>query len=133
MRVTDPIADLIVRIKNAGLARKAYAVVPASMLKIEIVSLLEREGFVGPYRLIKDSHQGKIKISIKYDALGNPVLSGAQRVSRPGRRVFIPVRAFSRLVRDGVGIYIVSTPRGVLTANLAKSENVGGELMLKIW
>lgn len=132
MNVTDPVADMLTRVRNASSAGLRYAVVPASKLKIEVTRILEEEGFVRGFRLIRDNGQGKIKIAIKYDAEGQPVIQGLRRVSRPGRRVYSGATKMPS-VRDGLGKAIVSTPRGVLTGDRAKSEKVGGEVLAYVW
>lgn len=132
MNVTDPVADMLTRVRNASSAGLRYAVVPASKLKIEVTRILEEEGFVRGFRLIRDNGQGKIKIAIKYDAEGQPVIQGLRRVSRPGRRVYAGATKMPA-VRDGLGKAIVSTPKGVLTGDRAKSEKVGGEVLAYVW
>ncbi len=132
MNVTDPVADMLTRVRNASSAGLRYAVVPASKLKIEMTKILETEGFVRGFRLIRDNGQGKIKIAIKYDQNGDPVIQGIKRVSRPGRRVYTGASKMPP-VRDGLGKAIVSTPKGVLTGDRAKEEKVGGEVLAYIW
>ena len=132
MNVTDPVADMLTRVRNASSAGLRYAVIPASKLKIEVTKILEGEGFIRGFRLIRDNGQGKIKIAIKYDPNGNPVIRGLIRVSRPGRRVYTAAEKMPA-VRGGLGKAIVSTSKGVYTCDRAKSEKVGGEVLAYVW
>lgn len=132
MNSTDPVADMLTRVRNASSAGLRYAVVPASKLKIEVTRILESEGFVRGFRLIRDNGQGKIKIAMKYDRNGDPVIQGLKRVSKPGRRVYAGASKMPA-VRDGLGKAIVSTPQGVLTGEKAKQANVGGEVLAYVW
>ncbi len=132
MNVTDPIADMLTRVRNASRAGLRYAVIPASKMKIDITKILETEGFVRGFRLIRDNGQGKIKIAMKYTEGGESVIRGIQRVSKPGRRVYKGVAELPK-VRGGLGMSIVSTPKGVLTDAAARAERVGGELLAVVW
>ena len=132
MNVTDPIADMLTRIRNASSAGLKYAIVPASKLKIELTKILEAEGFVLGFRLIRDNGQGKIKIAIKYASDGESVIRGLVRVSRPGYRVYKKVDKLPR-VRGGLGMSILSTPKGIVTDVTARAERVGGEVLAQIW
>lgn len=132
MNVTDPIADMLTRVRNASRAGLRYAVVPASKMKIEITKILETEGFVRGFRLIRDDGQGKIKIAIKYSDSGDAVIRGISRISKPGRRVYKPVDKLPK-VRGGLGFAILSTPKGVVTDSVARSERVGGEILAYVW
>lgn len=132
MNATDPVADMLTRVRNASGAGLRYAVVPASKLKIEVTKILESEGFVRGFRLIRDNGQGKIKIAMKYDEQGEPVIRGLVRVSRPGRRVYSGVDKLPN-VRGGLGKAILSTPRGVVTCGQAKGLRVGGEILAYVW
>ncbi len=132
MNTTDPIADFLTRLRNAKSASLTYATVPASKLKIELTKLLQNEGFIHGFRLIKDDKQGIIKIALKYDELGKPVLRGLKRVSKPGCRVYKGVNEFPK-VRAGLGCAILSTSKGVLTSRVARKEQVGGEVLAYVW
>ena len=132
MNVTDPIADLLTRIRNANTAGLKYTTIPASKMKIEITKILEAEGLIRGFRLIKDDKQGKIKIAIKYTDRGLPVIRGLVRVSKPGCRVYKGVDKFSK-IRNGLGFAILSTSKGILTSNSAKLERVGGEVLAYVW
>lgn len=132
MNVTDPIADLLTRIRNAKNASLTYATIPASKMKIEIAKILESEGLIRGFRLIKNENQGLIKIALKYDQFGKPALRGLVRVSKPGCRVYKGTKDFAK-IRNGLGFAIISTPKGVLTSKAARAENVGGEVLAYIW
>jgi small subunit ribosomal protein S8 len=132
MSISDPVADLLTRIRNASLAGLKYAVIPASKLKIELVKLLESEGFVDGFRLIRDSGQGKIKLALKYTELGKPVIKGLHRVSKPGCRTYKKRDEYAT-VRGGLGVALVSTSKGVVTDSTAKKLGVGGEVLAVVW
>ena len=128
---TDPIADMITRIRNAAGAMKESVDIPASKLKIAIADILQKEGYIKAYRVIDDGKQGTLRVSLKYFN-SRHVISGIQRVSRPGRRVYRGAGDIAR-VRDGMGISIVSTSAGLMTDLKARSSNVGGEVLIKVW
>jgi small subunit ribosomal protein S8 len=132
MNLSDPIADMLTRVRNAARAGLKYAVVPASRTKIEMTKLLEQEGFVRGFRLIRDGGQGKIKIAIKYTDSGESVIRGIVRVSKPGCRVYSKVEKLPK-VRGGMGLSILSTPKGLLTDAAARTERVGGEVLAQVW
>lgn len=134
MYLTDPIADMLTRIRNAIAANLKYATIPASGIKIEITKILEAEGLIRGFRLIKDNGQGKIKIALKYTEAGSPVIRGLVRVSKPGHRVYTKVEQIPK-IRGGLGFAILSTSKGVLTSKKArlKEERVGGEVLAYIW
>lgn len=128
---TDPIADMITRIRNAAGAMKESVDIPASKLKIEIADILQKEGYIKAYRVIDDGRQGTLRVNLKYFN-SRHVISGIQRVSRPGRRVYKGAGEIAR-VRDGMGISIVSTSAGLMTDFKARASNVGGEVLIKVW
>lgn len=128
---TDPIADMITRIRNAAGAMKESVDIPASKLKIEIADILQKEGYIKAYRIIDDGKQGTLRVNLKYYN-SRHVISGIQRVSRPGRRVYKGSGDIPR-VRDGMGISIVSTSTGLMTDLKARVSNVGGEVLMKVW
>lgn len=132
MYVTDPIADMLTRIRNASSAGLKYTTIPASKMKIEITKILETEGLIRGFRLIKDNGQGKIKIAMKYNEAGQPVIRGLTRVSKPGCRVYKGVSDLPK-IRGGLGFAILTTPKGVLTSKAARTERVGGEVLAYIW
>lgn len=132
MRVTDPIADMLTRIRNASMAKLKYVSIPASRLKVDIARVLEAEGFVQGFRLLRDNGQGRIKIALKYTSTDQPVIRGIVRASRPGLRLYRGVSEIPR-VRNGLGLAILTTPKGVLTSRTARKENVGGEVLAYVW
>ena len=128
---TDPIADMITRIRNAAGAKKESVDIPASKLKIESADILQKEGYIKAYRVIDDEKQGTLRVNLKYFN-SRHVMSGIQRVSRPGRRVYRGAGDIAR-VREGMGISIVSTSAGLMTDVKARATNVGGEVLIKVW
>lgn len=130
--VTDPIADLLTRIRNAILARHDSLLVPASRMKLSIAKILKEEGFISDYEVLKGKPQRVIKIYLKYTEKKEPVLTGLKRVSKPGLRIYVQ-RAEIPRVYGGLGIAIVSTSRGVMTGHQAWRQKVGGELLCYIW
>lgn len=132
MSMTDPIADLLTRIRNAQQAGHATVSAPLSKLKLEIVKILKHEGFVEGYVENEDDRQGILKIFLKYDAGNKATIRGIKRVSSPGRRVYVGRDEIPR-VRDGLGFAILTTPRGVLTDRQARKAGVGGEVICHVW
>ncbi|MCL5264323.1 MAG: 30S ribosomal protein S8 [Chloroflexi bacterium] len=132
MSVTDPIADMLTRIRNAILARHEYTLVPASRIKIAIARILKEEGFVKDFEITKDSPQKMLKVYLSYTGKKEPVLTGLRRVSKPGLRVYAKSSEMPRVL-GGLGVAIVSTPRGIMTAQQARRLNVGGEVLCYIW
>ncbi len=130
--MTDPIADMLTRIRNASKAKHEKVDIPSSKLKIEIAKILKDEGFVKNVKLVKDRRQGVIRIYLKYTDEESPVIQGLKRISRPGCRVYVGNVAIPR-VMGGMGTAILSTPRGVQTGKQAKKDNVGGEVLCHIW
>ena len=130
--MTDPIADLLTRIRNAVQARHASVIVPRSNIKLEIVKILKTEGFLEGYIDLQDEDHGKIKVFPKYDAANHGVIRGLSRVSRPSRRVYVGKDEIP-WVRDGLGVAILPTPRGVLTDRQARKDGVGGEVLCYVW
>ena len=132
MSMTDPIADLLTRIRNAQQAGHAHLSVPRSKLKKELLRILKQEGFVEGYVENDEGPQGYLKVFLKYDAAMKGTIRGLRRVSRPSRRVYVGKNEIPR-VRNGLGIAILTTPRGVLTDRDARSAGVGGEVMCHVW
>lgn len=131
--MTDPIADLLTRIRNAQLAGHSAVVVPRSNLKLEIVKILKNEGFVEGYVDDKSvNYQGIIKVFLKYTDGAKGTIRGLTRVSKPGRRQYVGKDDVPR-VRNGLGIAILTTPRGVLTDHQARVAGVGGEVLCHVW
>jgi small subunit ribosomal protein S8 len=129
--VTDPIADMITRIRNGGMAMKGNVDVPASKMKMSIADILKREGYIKGYKLIEDGKQGMLRISLKYHN-SRFVISGIEKISKSGRRIYLGAADIPR-VRDGLGIAVMSTPKGIMTDQSARSKKVGGEILLKVW
>lgn len=132
MYITDPIADLLTRIRNANSAKHETVDVPASNLKKEIVNILVEEGYIKSYQVIDDTKQGIIRITLKYGSNKSKVIQGIRRVSKPGLRVYATSENMPRVMR-GLGIAVISTSKGVMTDKKARKENVGGEVLAYVW
>jgi small subunit ribosomal protein S8 len=132
MSMTDPIADYLTRIRNALQARHAYLDVPSSNIKRKISRILLEQGFIKKYIIIDDGRQGLIRIWLKYDTEKNPIINKLVRVSTPGLRKYVDVEHLPR-VMNNLGIAILTTPKGVITAREARRQNVGGEVLCYIW
>ena len=132
MSVTDPIADLLTCIRNACKAKHKKVDVPASSVKAEIVRVLLREKYINNYKTMDDKKQGLLRIYLKYDAKERPVLMGLQRVSKPGRRVYVRRHQIPK-VQGGLGTALISTPSGIMTDLEAREEGLGGEYLCKVW
>lgn len=132
MNVTDPIADMLTRVRNAVQARHRYVLVPASGIKTSIARIMREEGYVRGFEVSSDRPQPVIRIWLKYTEDRQPVLSGLKRVSKPGRRVYSGKRDIP-WVLSGMGIAVLSTPLGVMTDRKARKLRVGGEVLCYIW
>jgi len=132
MTVTDPIADMLTRIRNAVMVKHDSVLIPASRAKLSIAKVLKEEGFIGNYEVLRGKPHRVIKIHLKYDDNNQPILSGLERVSKPGLRVYVQQKEIPR-VYGGLGIAIVSTPKGVMTGQQAWRQGVGGELLCYVW
>ena len=132
MSMTDPIADMLTRVRNALMSGKEKVDVPASTVKEGIARILRDEGYVINYRVIEDNKQGVIRITLKYGEVDTPAIEKLQRISKPGRRVYVGASEIPRVL-NGLGIAILSTSRGILTDRESKSQNVGGEILCYIW
>ena len=132
MSVNDPIADMLTRIRNAMLVRHRYVLVPSSKMAQSIVRILADEGFIENFDVTKDQPQAMIRVWLKYTDKKQPMLSGLQRVSRPGRRVY-KQKGDIPWVLSGIGLAIVSTSRGVMTDRQARRLGVGGEVLCRVW
>jgi small subunit ribosomal protein S8 len=130
--MTDPIADLLTRIRNAALVGHSSLVAPRSKIKLSIVRILKHEGFLEGYIEIEDGKQGMIKIFPRYDQTNRSTLRGLQRISKPSRRKYVGKHDIPR-VRNGLGVAILTTPRGVLTDAQAREAGVGGEVLCYVW
>jgi small subunit ribosomal protein S8 len=129
--VTDPIADMLTRIRNAIMARHDSVLIPASRIKLSIAKILKDEGFIADYTVLKGKPQRMIKIFLKY-VDGQPSLAGLERVSKPGLRLYVGRREIPR-VYGGLGVAILSTSKGIMTGQEAWRKNLGGELLCYIW
>ena len=132
MTVSDPIADMLTRIRNAIMARHDSALVPASRMKLSIAKILKEEGFINDYEVLKGKLERVIKIHLKYYDGKQPAIYGLERVSKPGLRVYVQKREIPR-VYGGLGITIISTPKGVKTGQQAWQQGSGGELLCYVW
>lgn len=130
--ITDPIADMLTRIRNAGMAQHGYVVIPGSKMKVAIARILRDEGFIQDYDVTQDRPQPRLRIWLKYTPDRKPLITGLERVSKPGRRVYAS-REEIPWVRSGVGIAILSTSRGLMTDRQARKLGVGGEVICYIW
>jgi small subunit ribosomal protein S8 len=131
MQVTDPIADMLTRIRNAGTARHAAVDIPASNMKKAIAEILFEEGYIKSYQLVNDGGQGVIRATLKYNG-GTGAIAGLRRVSKPGLRVYAGASELPRVLR-GLGVAIISTSRGVMSDKKARAQGVGGEVLAFVW
>jgi len=132
MVMTDPIADMLTRIRNANLARHEALEVPSSKIKQEIADILKREGYIKNYEVIEDHKQGILRIFLKYGFNDERVITGLKRISKPGLRVYAKAHEVPRVL-NGLGTAIVSTSKGVLSDKEARSQAIGGEVLAYIW
>lgn len=132
MQITDSIADLLTRIRNASSAKHETVEIPASNMKKAICQILADEGYIKGYTVIEDDKQGVIKVTLKYGAGKTPVITGLRRVSKPGLRIYSNVEDMPKVMK-GLGIAVISTSKGVMTDRQARKENVGGEVLAYIW
>lgn len=129
---TDPIADMLTRIRNANTVSHATVEVPASKLKVQLAKLLKEEGFISDYEVKEEGKFKVIVITLKYEANGKPVITKLQRVSKPGLRHYSKAKNLEKVL-GGMGIAVVSTPKGLLTDRKARKENVGGEVLCYVY
>jgi small subunit ribosomal protein S8 len=129
--MTDPIADMLTRIRNAAQARHRRVDMPVSKLKAEIARILKENHFIQDYKILDDGRHGVLRLYLRYFE-GSPVIRNVERVSRPGRRVYKGAQELPR-VRNGLGLAIVSTSKGMMTDRQARAEKIGGEVMAKVW
>ena len=131
MAVTDPIADFLTRIRNASKARKPRVDIPASKMKKSLAEILKNQSFIRDYSLIEDKKQNLIRVELKYTN-GSPAISGLKRISKPGLRVYKNSSDLPRVL-NGLGVAVISTPKGLLTDKDARTQSVGGEIVCYIW
>jgi small subunit ribosomal protein S8 len=132
VNITDPIADLLTRIRNASTAKHPSVDIPASKLKKAIANILLEEGYVKGVQVIADDKQGVIRIALKYTETGSPVITGIRRVSKPGLRIYTNCEDMPKVMK-GLGTAIISTSKGVMTDKAARANNVGGEVLAFVW
>ena len=132
MVVTDTIADMLTRIRNANQMRYQEVSVPASNLKCELAKILKNEGFIEDYKVVKEDVQGTINLTLKYGQNKERVITGLKRISKPGLRVYAKSTEIPKVL-NGLGIAIISTSRGVMTDKEARKQNLGGEVLAYIW
>ncbi len=133
MSMNDPIADMLTRLRNANVARHEVVTIPASKMKVAIAKVLKEEGFIRDYSVEDDgTAQRKLKVHLGYAGRREPILTGLQRVSKPGLRVYVQRNEIPR-VYGGLGIAILSTPKGIMTGQEARRQSVGGELLCYVW
>lgn len=132
MAISDPIADMLTRIRNAAKAKFNSVDIPGSALKIELAKILKTEGYIRNYKFLKDGKQGILRLYLKYGAGQANIIYGLQRVSKPGRRVYVKSKEI-KPVFNGMGIAILSTSKGVMTDKKARQLNAGGELLCHVW
>ena len=130
--LTDPIADMLTRIRNAVMIRSEKVDIPASRMKLEIAKILKEEGFIRAYKILKDKKQGVLRITLKYAPDNEALISGIKRISKPGRRVYVNKDKIPT-VMGGVGVSVLSTSRGILGDKTCRREKVGGEVLCYIW
>ena len=131
MNLNDPVGDLITRIRNAQLRNRSKLVSPASTLRMRVLQVLKHEGYIRDFREVQNGAHKEIEIELKYHE-GAPAIQQIERVSKPGRRVYSAIKDL-RLVRNGLGISILSTPKGVMSDNAARDANVGGEVLCEVY
>lgn len=132
MTVTDPIADMLTRIRNAIMARHDFVLVPSSRIKMSIARILKEESFIKDYEVLRGKPHREIKIHLKYADDNRPIISGMERMSKPGLRVYVQQKEIAR-VYGGLGVAIVSTSKGVKTGQQAWRLGIGGELLCNVW
>ena len=132
MHITDPVADMLTRIRNASTAKHETVDVPASNLKKALAQILLDEGYIKSFQIVEDGTQGIIRITLKYQAGKGQVISGLRRVSKPGLRVYAGAEELPRVLK-GLGIAIISTSKGVMTDTMARQNHIGGEVLAFVW
>ncbi len=132
MTMSDPIADMLTRVRNANMVRHEKLELPASNIKTQIADILKREGFIRDYEVIKDDKQGVLRMFLKYGAADERVITGLKRISKPGLRVYAKADELPRVL-NGLGIAVVSTSKGILTDKEAREQAIGGEVLAYVW
>jgi small subunit ribosomal protein S8 len=132
MNTSDPLTDLLNRLRNAMRAGHERVDVPASRIKEDVLRVLAEEGYVGSWRRVEEKGRPVLRVGLKYDAEGGPIVAGMERVSRPGRRVYAPAKEIPEVL-GGLGISIVSTSKGIVTGRKAREARLGGEILCNVW
>jgi small subunit ribosomal protein S8 len=130
--MTDPVSDMLTRIRNALLIERPFVDIPTSKIKVGIAEALQREGFIWDFEVVEQAPQNVLRINLKYGPNGERVIQSLRRISTPGRRVYLQIRK-SQPIRQGLGVTILSTNQGVLSNREAESKNVGGEVLCEVW
>ena len=130
--VTDPVADMLTRVRNGIRARHGRVEMPSSKLKVELARILKDEGYIGNYKVAEEGKKKVLRINLRYDTEGLSVISALERVSRPGRRVYVGKNEVPKVL-GGLGVAILTTPQGVMTGKAARRAGVGGEVICNIW
>lgn len=130
--MTDPIADMLTRIRNGNMAKLEKVDMPSSKMKLEITKILKEKGFIRGYKVLKDNKQGIIRISLKYFGGDKRVITDLKRISKPGRRVYVDSANIPK-VMGGVGLAIITTSKGVFSDDMCRKERVGGEVLCNVW
>ena len=128
----DTIGEFLTRVRNAGAARHEKLDIPASNVRVGIAKILLEQGYIRSFKVVRDGKQGVMRVYLKYNEKGRPIITAIDRISRPGRRVYVGSQEIP-LVRDGFGISIISTNRGIVDGDTAKKDNLGGELLCNVW
>ena len=132
MSMSDPLADMLTRIRNAGMVNFKDVDIPLSSLKKGVASILKREGYINDFQILNDKKQGVLKINLKYDSNENKIITGLRRVSKPGRRMYVRHDNIPK-VMSGLGVSILSTSKGIITDKEARTMRVGGEILCEVW
>jgi small subunit ribosomal protein S8 len=132
MSMTDPIADMLTRIRNGNKAKFEKVDIPLSKEKLEIAKILKQEGYIKNFKVLSEEKKGRLRVYLKYDAQNRGIINGIKRVSRPGLRIYVKSKKIPPVL-NGFGINIVSTPQGIITDKEAKKLNVGGEVLCSVW
>jgi len=132
MAHTDPIADMLTRVKNAVMAEKKDVAIPLSTIKLDIAKILKEEGYISNFRVDKTQLPAQLFVELKYSSKKQNVIEGLKRISKPGRRVYAEVDSIPKVL-DGLGVAVISTSQGIVTGKECKKRNIGGEVLLYVW
>jgi small subunit ribosomal protein S8 len=132
MNVTDPVSDMLTRIRNAGNAHHSVVRIPGSKMKLSIAKILKGEGYIEDFKFVEDTKQGEIEITLRYDEFGDPIIRGIKRISKPGLRMYVNKDKVP-FVLNGYGIAILTTSNGLITDRAARKKGIGGEVVCYVW